>query len=126
MSTMEVDDILAEWNATPDNMAGDSVWSNEFYSISYRTTGKGYVGMFRFLGMTPHGHLGKSQWQVVSQRTVTRSGWTTSIGTWLSRQPEYRHKESFATVKEAKQAAIRAAFEHDTQSNNGEGFWVPS
>jgi len=112
----DVERVLAGWNG-PDDWTGDNTWSNGVYSIRYRSTGAGFIGMFRYLGGNGH-----CSWQCVDQSGVTPA--TTWIG---GRSAEYHARESFATVKEAKKAAICAAMEHALLSNDSDDivrfFW---
>ncbi len=104
-----VEQVLGGWNG-PDDWTDDQVWSNGVYDLRSRFTGKGYVGMFRYLGGN-----GASVWQVVDPSFHPYSGRcprVTSFGTWLLRSAEYHEQNCFGTEKEAKRATIRAAIEH--------------
>ena len=109
------EEILKVWNANPSDFTGDNTIMNGIYSLRLRCTGKGYVGMFRYLGPTPRGHVGKCLWEVIDDT----SGRWTSIGTWLGRTAEYHAWKCFATAKEAMTAAIDAAFEHALNNSDG-------
>lgn len=107
-----VEQALAAWRANPDDMNGDNTLSNGIYSI--RCSGsEGFVGMFKYLGKTARGFVGKCPWQVVDRQGVT------NISTWHGRGAEYHEREKFLTVAEAQEAAIRAAIDH------ADGMWIP-
>jgi hypothetical protein len=105
-----IEQALAAWSANPDDWDGDNTLSNGVYSIRYRGS-EGFIGMFRYLGGNGH-----AAWQVVDRQGVT------NVSTWHCRSAEYHERESFATMKEAKDAAIRAAIDHSL--NNGDGLWI--
>ena len=99
----QVDRVLAEWNANPDNWMGDNVWSNSNYRLHWREAQHhaGYFGRFRFLHNGPH-----EPWRMVHNGTG-----------------------NFATVKEAMRATAQAAIEHALGSAGSDDvdkcFWGP-
>lgn len=137
------DEILKVWNANPSDFTGDNTVTNDIYSLRLRCTGKGFVGMVRYLGptktrFTPEyeknpsgrfrptgvqvkrgGHVGKSTWEIITPNDII------TASSWANRSAEYHAQNCFATAKEAEVAAIDFAFNH-AMSNEIEWGDIPS